>query len=362
MNNPTRTGKIQLVIVADGDPGDERTNSGLPEGLLTGLRRRKDVDIVGLIDSTPSLFGRILAMALSFKVNSTVWRNVYRKGRVMRRLRSQKRDRSLSQYSENTVVIQVGNTYRPMDRSYAVVVDGTATLSQRWPAWSMPSAEFQARRRAELLQFSSATAIFTLGEQVRKEIIEVYDQPETKVFTLGGGIRCSEETSPQDEASSKVSRKTGTSILFIGVDFERKGGENLLEAFRELRKSDDVTLIIAGCQPREAEEGVEYTGFVADRVEIDSLYEEADIFCLPASVEPFGLVVREAMAFGLPCVVSDNGALPGLVGDGEAGLIVPAGNSAALRDSIQVLLRDPDLRGRLGERAKSLAGGAPGTP
>jgi glycosyltransferase involved in cell wall biosynthesis len=67
--------------------------------------------------------------------------------------------------------------------------------------------------------------------------------------------------------------------------------------------------------------------------------------------EPFGLVALEAMAAGRPVIASAAGALPEILGDGKAGVLVPPGDPGALRAALERLLGDPALRQRLADQA-----------
>jgi len=95
--------------------------------------------------------------------------------------------------------------------------------------------------------------------------------------------------------------------------------------------------------------------FVHDlsRDEIADLFGRATICVTPSLYEGFGLPAAEAMACGAPVVVSDGGALPEVVGD--AGVVVPAGDAAALEAAIAALLDDPARRRALGEAAAARA-------
>ena len=72
-----------------------------------------------------------------------------------------------------------------------------------------------------------------------------------------------------------------------------------------------------------------------------------DMLCLPSLIEGMGLVLLEAMYFGVPVVATQVGGIPELIIDGESGLLVAPGNSEALAVAITWLLDDPDLRQRL---------------
>jgi glycosyltransferase involved in cell wall biosynthesis len=139
--------------------------------------------------------------------------------------------------------------------------------------------------------------------------------------------------------------------LFVGSDeFARKGGPVLLEAWAEVeRRVAGSRLVIAGprrpIQSRARE--VQWVGRVP-RQDLAAYYRSASVFVLPSLFEPLGLVLLEAMGYGLPCVASNCCAMPELVADGRTGLLTPPGDAAALADALVRLLSDPDLAAALG--------------
>jgi glycosyltransferase involved in cell wall biosynthesis len=82
-----------------------------------------------------------------------------------------------------------------------------------------------------------------------------------------------------------------------------------------------------------------------------TLYASSAVAVIPSEYEGFGLPAAEAMACGTPVVSTDGGALPEVVG--EAGRIVPAGNSDALASAIGALLQDPASRAALGKLGRA---------
>jgi glycosyltransferase involved in cell wall biosynthesis len=91
------------------------------------------------------------------------------------------------------------------------------------------------------------------------------------------------------------------------------------------------------------------TGEVPDTDAVRDEYRAADIFCLPSLQEGFGIAFLEAMASGLPIVACRSAAVPEVVPDGEAGLLVPPDDPKALARALIRLLSDPLLRRRMGE-------------
>jgi D-inositol-3-phosphate glycosyltransferase len=95
-------------------------------------------------------------------------------------------------------------------------------------------------------------------------------------------------------------------------------------------------------------------GFVPPR-QLGAYYERASIVCVPSRREGYGVVAREAMAYGRPVVACAVGGLLDAVGDGQTGLLVPAADPPALRAALVRLLDDPALRKELGHRARERA-------
>lgn len=164
------------------------------------------------------------------------------------------------------------------------------------------------------------------------------------------------------ERFRKVSRSRtfGSRVKLINVarlNRKQKGQDLLLQAVKECADSGlDVSCVFAGGQSSGCDEERCYleqmaadlgvssrVTFCLDRVDVDRMLYDADIFVLPSRKEGFGLAVVEAMAAGLPVVVSDVGGLQEIVTDRETGYLVPPENSRALAQKIAEVSKDSNL-------------------
>ncbi|MDJ0868583.1 MAG: glycosyltransferase family 4 protein [Myxococcota bacterium] len=151
-------------------------------------------------------------------------------------------------------------------------------------------------------------------------------------------------------------------VLYVGWLLEAKGVGELLEASRRF---PDVRFTLVGpTHPRFAERIRPLIEAVRDHVEvlpvrpreeILELYRDADIFVLPTYREGFPNVVLEAMAAGLPVIATPVGAIPDAIRHGEEGLLVPPRDREALAEALKRLIDDPELRCRMGARARERA-------
>ena len=131
-------------------------------------------------------------------------------------------------------------------------------------------------------------------------------------------------------------------VLFAGRLSPEKGIEDFLTSTAGLER------VIVGAGPIHVPESV---GAVAP-ADIGGYYERAAVVCVPSRREGYGMVAREAMAYGRPVVATPVGGLLDAVDDGETGLLVAA---SALRPAIGGLLADADLRRQLGAAAREKA-------
>jgi glycosyltransferase involved in cell wall biosynthesis len=133
-------------------------------------------------------------------------------------------------------------------------------------------------------------------------------------------------------------------VLFAGRLSPEKGILELVEA------ANGMTLVVAGDGPlRDRVPGA--LGFVPHHA-LGSLYERAAVVAVPSHREGFGVVCAEAMAYGRPVVAGAVGGLLDLVADGETGLLVPPRDVPALREALERLIGDRELRRRMGEAAR----------
>lgn len=96
--------------------------------------------------------------------------------------------------------------------------------------------------------------------------------------------------------------------------------------------------------------------FLGQREDLADLWPHFALLVHPATAEPFGRVVAEALVAGVPVVAFRDGGVPEIVDDGESGLLVPPGDVAALAAAVERLLADPEERGRLARSGQQRAG------
>ncbi len=141
-------------------------------------------------------------------------------------------------------------------------------------------------------------------------------------------------------------------VFFVGRMVREKGVQVLLQAFLAVKaRYPNARLVIAGGGYRthletfvrfaQLEDSVLFTGFIPDE-DLMKLYRVVDVAVYPSLYEPFGIVALEAMAVGVPVVVSDAGGLKEVVWHEQTGIVTWAGNPDSLAWGILRVLDDPE--------------------
>lgn len=145
-------------------------------------------------------------------------------------------------------------------------------------------------------------------------------------------------------------------ILFVGIWFRRKGGPDVVRAFKLLaKKYKNISLTIIGPVPKDiaiAHPRINQKDYVPRGKLLREYFPVADIFVIVPKVEGFGFALLEAMSFGIPSIVSNVCALPEIVSDGKTGFVIEPGKLNQLVARLERLITDRKLRLKMGEAAK----------
>jgi glycosyltransferase involved in cell wall biosynthesis len=149
-------------------------------------------------------------------------------------------------------------------------------------------------------------------------------------------------------------------IIYVGQLTFRKGIQYLLEAFTKLNLPGSELLLVGGVDPRFRPILARYQGSFRHiphlaHVDLFTQYGHSSIFAMPSLADSFGLVVFEAMACGLPVLISQNTGAADLVRHGEHGFVVPICDVEAIQRAIVAAYESPELVAKLSAKAMALA-------
>jgi glycosyltransferase involved in cell wall biosynthesis len=209
-------------------------------------------------------------------------------------------------------------------------------------------AKFALNRRA----LRSARAVVAFSSWAAGSVIDDYGVPEGRVEVIPSGVDL-DVFGPR-----RGPRMPGPMrVLFVGGDFVRKGGVDLLEAVARVGPVAEIDVVTPEA-PLRLPPGIKvrvHTGLRPESPELSALYRDSDVFCFPSYGDCSPRVIAEAMASGLPVVATDVGGVREMVVDGHSGLLVPVRSPQRLADAIGHLSARPEARRAMGDAGLRLA-------
>ncbi|MBV9893821.1 MAG: glycosyltransferase family 4 protein [Chloroflexi bacterium] len=206
------------------------------------------------------------------------------------------------------------------------------------------------RRSGQLMEralFRNVT-LFTPWSNWAADGLQRLGIPRDRIRVLPPGVDLS-----QWRPTERVQREGPLRLLFVGGNFERKGGMLLLDVLRG-RFAGRCELDVVTRDEVPATPGMRVHRTEANSPELLRLYAQADLFVLPTRAECFGIATVEALASGLPAIMSDVGGAADIVDHGATGWLIQP-TAASLSQALEEALVD---RGRLlemGRRARAVA-------
>lgn len=200
--------------------------------------------------------------------------------------------------------------------------------------------------------YKNATRIFTWSSNVKRSLESQYECDPKKVECVFVGANIEPSNSKAESSNDHHPE-----ILFVGIDWERKGGPALINAFKKLLISyPNAHLTIVGSNPNLNIPNCTVVGKLPLE-KISPYYAHADLFCLPTNLEPFGIVFLEAMSAKLPIVATRIGAIPDFIQNGWNGWLIEPGDVDGLINAITRIVNNEREASLFGERSYNLVKG-----
>lgn len=206
--------------------------------------------------------------------------------------------------------------------------------------------------------FMKCRRIIALSAEWKQKLEEAADASQIRIVVNYSDVKAK---FPEKERRSET-------VLFLGFLSQRKGCFDIPQIAAAVRKEiENVSFVLAGSgcdddvrhlqkliQAHHVEDCMVFPGWVRGH-EKEELLENASIFFLPSYAEGMPMSILEAMGYGLPVVSTNVGSIPQLVTDEENGFLCRPGNIDDMANVIIKLLKDPELRKKMGQNGMSIA-------
>jgi glycosyltransferase involved in cell wall biosynthesis len=223
----------------------------------------------------------------------------------------------------------------------------------------------RARRLADRALFAFTDAVICVGDEVRDFYVREIGVPAEKTVVIPNAIDVSRLAVVPGNVRAQLGISAGEFVFACAARLHRqKAHAVLLGAVRQLRDegAPPFCVLLVGDGPERAplEELAVRLGvrpevlFIGARTDVPQVLAESDAFVLSSDYEGTSLAILEAMAAGLPVVATDVGSNRSVVEEGEAGLIVPKRDPAALAAAMARLLGDREAAREMGRRGRAV--------
>jgi len=210
------------------------------------------------------------------------------------------------------------------------------------------------RYAASLL--NEAKVLLPQSEYARRSLLNDYGVSGDRIRVLAPGVDLHSWPGVDRMGKENPSDRSMV-VLFVGGDFLRKGGDLLLRvAMQEEFRDVEFHVVTKSYVGPELQNVHIHSDVSANSAPLRRLYESADVFVLPtrADFAPTNSIC-EAMAMSLPIVSCGVGGIEEIVSENETGFLIPREDERSLSERLRILLRNPQLRARLGMNARAFA-------
>jgi starch synthase len=236
-----------------------------------------------------------------------------------------------------------------IDATQQCVIDAAASPFER--------KTYEPNVRIDGAIFASAAGIVSTSHWALASVRAMYPSCDTPAHVMPNPVLLEWfERDWADCRRERARRAAKPRVLFMGGDFPRKGGYDLLAAWRAGAFHDraELELVTNWNIDVPLPPGATHVRNVAAHSSgWSERWRSADLFVLPTRNEAFGLVFQEAGAAALPSIGTRLNAIPEIVHDGETGLLVPPGDIYALARALDTLIGSAELRDTMGRRARA---------
>jgi glycosyltransferase involved in cell wall biosynthesis len=352
---------MRIIAAAFGDPRSETTFSGVSKYLFDALEIQNiEIKYVSTKRFRPwDLANGALDFSKIFKYGrpglSISW--LWRKS-TLRKL-SDRFSRELATLGNVDTVLQIGthvvvnaNTIRHFCFTDMTIAQVTGSdYAKDFSAGRLSPTHIPEAIDSQKEIFESCKAIFVNSNWTRESIVNDYGIDDSKVHVVGAGVSLPLNSQPKHT-------KIPHSMVFIGRNWNHKGGPILLKAFDLVRKRyKDTTLTIVGCHSPIKDKNIKVLGLldkckVKDRKLLQKTLDEAHVLCVPSKFEAYGICFLEAQLHGaIPVTFAGEGRTDAIK-DGITGVLVEQRTPEALSEAIVDLFKNPDKARKMAEAGK----------
>ena len=346
---------MHLLYATLEDPYDPKSWSGTPFHMLKALEQNfEHVSVLGAQKPRRTWWTSLLRMVLG-KKRYPLWMT-----QAALQTYGQRLDKAIEELRPDAVLCVSSQhlIYAKNESVPRFMISDAPWIAYKLAYQAYESLPLLAKRYAQLEAEAARrlTGVIYPTQWACKEAMQRYGIPVERCQRIPlGANRFCPQTDEQILLRINQRKLNPLHFLFVGKDWERKGGPEALRIVKEINaRGLDATLHIVGCTPELAPEqrhSVNVLGYLSpDDPEhikrLEQAFAQADFFLVPSRAECFGLVFAEAQSYGLPCISFNSHGIPGVIDHQKTGLLYDATTAAETiaRDVVQLAYKPAAYR------------------
>ncbi len=364
----TKRDHLSIIGISYGDPWQPATWSNNPYYLFSNLKKQGYLEFAWG-ENPPHLENYVARLGSAIRFQTLNKREIghlaprFFISQIMnRRFLTVLKNNSYHKAGNNRVVLSTSSFVGFNDIPCPVYLYGDQNFYQLYQGNPEVQASISKRVLQRIIDFEKqqserCAGIFCFSQWMKESIVNDYGIDEKKVFVVGHGY-CLPEYDDFDKREYEE-----PIILFVVTNWEKKGGDIVLDVFQIIKKRlPETQLHIVGRIPEAVlskikNQNIHYHGFLRKNIpdELEKLillYKKAAVFVLPSVFDPMPNITLEANYFKTPVVASNVCGIPEQVIDGETGFIVPSPDAERYAEKILVLMSDQQMRFQMGNEGR----------
>jgi glycosyltransferase involved in cell wall biosynthesis len=216
----------------------------------------------------------------------------------------------------------------------------------------------------EKLLFSSSRSLLAPSSMVAEDLRKLYGMSSVKILIQPHGVDTKYYVPRSNEEKTNLQKEGKVSLLFVGGDPLRKGFHLLIKSLAKIKNPGNLVLTAVGFNPTSKlrlfvsklglKEIVSFQGFVKTD-QLKEIYQNSDFYVLPSLYDPFSIATLEAMATGLPVVISSYTGIKDILHSWHDAVLVDPFDLSHFADVLATLTQDTNLRKEIGANARKTA-------
>ncbi len=341
---------MKIAFLTSFDPHDRRSWSGTVYYLAQALQKHcGEVSYLGPMKIWEKKLGKAINKASLFFLKRQF---AYNHSFLLARKYAKVAEQRLADESYDVIVTVAGAAeiaFLKTDVPIVLIEDATfALLENYYPQYTnLLKRSIHETDTTEALAIKKVDLAIYSSEWAARSAIEIYGAEEQKVHVVPYGANL--ENPPAGELVLSKKKSDSCRLLFVAVNWQRKGGEIAFETLLKLEELGiQAELTVCGCVPASnfSHPRMKVIPFLnkndkIQREKLEKLFMQSDFLLLPTRGDCTPIVFCEASAFGLPVITTNTGGVSGVIRDGENGFMLPfSARGAEYADVIANVYRD----------------------